>query len=95
MTDLDAEVSAKLDEAFKQVTAQRDTLAQFYDARLLLACYVEVVSSLAASLIHVQIYSRVQVAHLLADMLADSLTRESRTQVKRIHGNDVIEGGKQ
>jgi hypothetical protein len=54
-----------------------------------------VLSSLAAACIKNDVYPRVAMAHLLADMLADALTRESKTECQRTLGPDAIVGGKQ
>ena len=88
-------LQAKLDECFQQVANQRDNLTPFYDGRIIFACYAEMVQSLAASLIHTGGYSPQQMAILLADLVADALTRESKTKLMRVSGDDVIAGGTQ
>lgn len=84
-----------LDECAKQVFADRDKVIAFYDVRLVFASYAEVLGSLAAAMIKNEIYTRAAMAHLLADMLADAVTRESKTECVRTLGTDAVVGGKQ
>lgn len=92
MNDLELK---SLDECAAQVFAGRDKVIAFYDVRLVFASYAEVLGSLAAAMIKNEIYSRAAMAHLLADMLADALTRESTTACVRTLGTEAIVGGKQ
>lgn len=92
---MDKQTADNLDECFAAVLASRDAVIPFYDCRFVFASYCEVLSSLAASLIKNSIYTRENVAHQLAGMLADALTRESKTECVRKVGGEVIEGRKQ
>lgn len=84
-----------LDECFAQIAADRTKILAFYDVRYCFASYCEVLGSIAAACIKNNVYSREQVAHLLGDMLANALTRESNTECVRKYGDDPIVGGKQ
>jgi hypothetical protein len=95
MTDKPEDKWAKLDECAAQVFADRDKIIAFYDVRFVFASYVEVLASLAAAMIKNDIYSREAMAHLLGDMMANALTRESKTECQRTLGTDAIVGGKQ
>ena len=92
---MDKEVADNLDECFAAVIASRDAIIPFYDARFVFASYCEILGSLGASLIKNGIYTRENVAHMLATMLADSITRDSKTVCIRKIGDEVIEGRKQ
>ena len=85
----------ELDECFTAVAADRTKVLAFYDVRYVFASYCEVLGSISAACIKNGIYTRTQIAHLLADMLADALTRESEAECVRKVGTDVIVGGKQ
>ena len=84
-----------LDACFAQALDARDALTSFHDARYCFASYSEILSSLAAAMIKNQILTRKEVAHLLGDMMAEALTRDSSTPCKRTFGDTVFEGGKQ
>lgn len=84
-----------LDECFKQVTTDRDKVIAFYDVRYVFASYCEIVASIAAACIKNEIYTREQMAHLLADNLANALSRDSKTACVRTLGTDAVVGGKQ
>jgi hypothetical protein len=86
---------AKLDECFAQIAADRDKVIGFYDVRFVFASYVEILASIAAACIKNNIYTRENMAHLLADMLANAITRDSTTTCQRTLGTDAIVGGKQ
>jgi hypothetical protein len=85
----------QLDECFAILRKGRDEVAAFYDVRLVFASYAEILAGLAAGIIKNKIYSPGQMGALLADMVQDALTRESKTVLELRHGTDVIEGGKQ
>jgi hypothetical protein len=87
--------TAELDECFQAVAADRTKILSFYDVRFVFASYCEVLGSIAAACIKNNIYTRTQIAHLLADMLADAVTRESNAECQRKFGDDPIVGGKQ
>lgn len=89
------ESTKMLDECFAQIAADRDKVIAFYDVRYVFASYCEVLGSISAACIKNSIYTREQMAHLLADMLANALTRESNTACQRKMGDDAIVGGKQ
>lgn len=84
-----------VDECLKKMHADREAILSFYDARIVFAGYSEILSALGASLIATGVYPREVVAHLLADMLADSITRESKTKIVYSSGTDGVEGGTQ
>lgn len=85
----------QIDECLKKMYADREVTLSFYDARIIFAGYSEILASLGASLIATGVYPREVVAHLLADMLADTLTRESKTKIVYSGGESGVEGGKQ
>jgi hypothetical protein len=92
---VDKQTADNLDECFAAVIASRDAIIPFYDCRFVFASYCEVLGSLAASLIKNDIYTRKNIAHMIATMLADALTRESKTECVRKVGEEIIEGRKQ
>jgi hypothetical protein len=85
----------QLDEVFAILRQGRDQVAQFYDVRLVFASYAEILAGLAAGILVNKIYTPQQMGALLADMVQDALTRESKTLLEVRHGTDVIQGGKQ
>jgi ferritin-like protein len=84
-----------LDECFAAVAADRTKVLAFFDVRHVFASYCEVTGSIAAACIKNGIYDRTQTAHLLADMLADALTRDSNSKCERRFGDEIVEGSKQ
>ena len=88
-------LQGELDECFAAIAADRTKVLAFYDVRFVFASYCEVLGSIAAACIKNGIYNRKQIAHLLADMLADAVTRESNAECQRKFGDDPIVGGKQ
>jgi hypothetical protein len=84
-----------MDEVFSKLVEQRDQLAAFYDVRVLFAAYTEILSGLAAAMIHAGVYPRDGVAHLLTELMVSAITRESTTTVERRTGQDVIQSVKQ
>lgn len=89
------DIKHELDECFAAVAADRTKILSFYDVRFAFASYCEVLGSISAACIKNGIYTRTQIAHLLADMLADALTRDSQSECIRKFGDDPIVGGKQ
>jgi hypothetical protein len=85
----------QLDECFAIICKNRNEVASFYDVRLVFACYTEIVASLAAGIIKNKVYAPAQMGALLADMVAEALTRDSQTVLELKHGTDVIQGTKQ
>lgn len=86
---------AKLDECFAQIVADRDKVIQFYDVRYVFASYTEVLASIAAAMIKNNIYTPQVMEALLADMVQNALTRDSKTVCQHTFGEDVIVGSKQ
>ena len=95
MTEAALPSTKELDECFAAACVDRGKLLAFYDVRLVFASYSEVLGSIAAACLKHGLYTRVQMAHLLADMLADALTRDSIAECQRKVGDDPIVGGKQ
>ena len=93
--DVRAPELKQLDECFEILRKNRDEVAAFYDVRLVFASYLEIVGGLAAGIIKNKVYSPAQMGALLADMVQDALTRESKTVLELRHGTDVIQGRKQ
>jgi hypothetical protein len=93
--DLPKEIADSLTACYTAALDSRDQLTAFYDARHVFASYNEIISSLAAALIKNKIYTKREVAEIMAFTMAEALTRDSTTPVKHTYGTDVIAGGKQ